>query len=48
MKLAVVQFRDHVENATNHSYLSTYWRELGKLSHLILFCELKGFYEHKK
>ncbi|KAG4074877.1 hypothetical protein HA402_009302 [Bradysia odoriphaga] len=30
IKLAVVQFRDHVENATNHSYLSTYWRELGE------------------
>ncbi len=30
IKLAVVQFRDHVENAKNHSYLSTYWRELGK------------------
>lgn len=29
IKLAVVQFRDHVDNATNHNYLSTYWRELG-------------------
>lgn len=26
----MVQFRGHVENTTNHSYLSTYWRELGE------------------
>ena len=30
LKLAVVQFRDHVENGTNRTYLSTYWRELGE------------------
>lgn len=34
LKLAVVQFRQHVDNpiniSNNHSYLSTYWRELGE------------------
>lgn len=31
IKLAVVQFRDHVgANASSHSFLGTYWRELGE------------------
>lgn len=32
LKLAVVQFRDVIDNpelTNNHTYLSTYWRELG-------------------
>lgn len=34
LKLAVVQFRESVDSSinvsTNHTYLSTYWRELGE------------------
>lgn len=33
IKLAVVQFRDHVlftPEGSNHSFLSIYWRELGE------------------
>lgn len=34
IKLAVVRFRDHIDNtldvSSNHTYLGTYWRELGE------------------
>lgn len=30
LKLAVVQFREHIDISNNHTYLSTYWRELGE------------------
>lgn len=30
MKIAVVQFRSHVDNTTNRNSLTIYWRELGE------------------